>query len=192
MRRIFVVLVFVGAAVVSTPGTGVASAAKATNCAFFLHPVGTDRASRAIEAVPVALGCFSTFAEALTVGSNGAIEVSGETTPPSLTDATLQRGTFVEPDTSVLIGTEWTSTGYTGSSNSYFASSTCTSSTTWQVNYVGDAWNDSFESGKGFGGCDTNKKYHDADYGGAVLTCTPNCSDYGSLKNQVSSLKWRI
>jgi hypothetical protein len=56
---------------------------------------------------------------------------------------------------------------------------------------MGATWNDRYESGKGFSSCDHNKKFEHADYGGAVLTCTPNCSTYGVLRNEVSSLKWK-
>jgi hypothetical protein len=82
-------------------------------------------------------------------------------------------------------------TSFGGQSQDYFAPSTCSATNIWEVNYVGDTWNDRFSSGKGFGGCNHNKKFAAADFGGDVLTCTPNCNDYGSLSNQVSSLRWR-
>jgi hypothetical protein len=132
------------------------------NCAFRLVPTGAIDADGARRAQPVLLGCFATIAEALTA----------------------------DPLASVLIGTEYDGTGYTGASNSYFAAVTCSATVSWAVSYVGDTWNDRFASGKGFGGCDHNKKYFDANFGGTVLTCTPNCSNYGSLVNEVSSLKW--
>ena len=97
----------------------------------------------------------------------------------------------VSPTSSVLIGTEYNALGFGGSSNDYFASTACAGTDVWEVNYVGDAWNDLFSSGKGFGGCDHNKKFQDADFGGSVLTCTPNCNDYGLLSNEVSSLRWK-
>jgi hypothetical protein len=194
MTRVSVFLAAFGMAMLLLPGVAVASTADSGggNCVFTLEPVGPDTFA-AIDLRPVELGCYDTYAEALAAGSDGAIEVPGGTSPASLNDEVLAANTTdVTPSSSVLIGTEWTSVGYAGISNSYFASSTCTSSTTWQVSYVGSTWNDVFESGKGFGGCDRNKKYLDANFGGTVLTCTPNCSDYGSLRDQVSSLKWRV
>ena len=56
---------------------------------------------------------------------------------------------------------------------------------------VGAFWDNVFSSGKGFGGCDTNKKFENTNFGGSVLTCTPNCTNYGTLSNQVSSLRWK-
>jgi hypothetical protein len=89
-----------------------------------------------------------------------------------------------------LIGTEWTDVNYESDSRSFYANNAC-AGVTWEVPYVGDRWNDNFESGKGFGGCDTNKKFGHVDFGGGVVTCTPNCGDYGTLRNEVSSLKWK-
>jgi hypothetical protein len=191
-RQILSILALAGSSLLVLSGIQPASAAQATNCSFFLLPVGQGSAPGEIETVPVALGCYATYSQALAVGSGGSISVSTTTTPASLTDAILASSSADSVTTSILIGTEWDDIGFQGASNSYFASSTCTLSTTWQTHWVGDAWNDLFESGKGFGGCDKNKKWEDADYLGAVVACTPNCTDYGALKNEVSSLRWRI
>jgi hypothetical protein len=91
----------------------------------------------------------------------------------------------------VLIGTEYSETQYDGTSKSYFAAVTCSATVTWEVSYVGDTWNDRFESGKGFGGCNHNRKFAASQFGGASVLCTPNCTSYGSLNNLVSSLRWR-
>jgi hypothetical protein len=167
-----------------------ASAGVGSHCAYRLDPI--ERTSNGVvRARLVQVGCFATFAEALLFGSGGTIHLPSGTTPASLTERQLNSQSTVGR-ASVLIGTEYNGTGFGGTSNDYFASSTCTASTTWEVANVTATWNDLFESGKGFGGCDTNKKFRDTGFGGTVATCTPNCSDYGALDNQVSSLRWRI
>jgi hypothetical protein len=169
--------------------TSVAQPAKADvgqHCAFRLVPL--EVAGVVTSASLDLLGCFGTYEEALEAGSGGAI-AAGDVTPQTLTDEVLPTPTILA---SVLIGTEYDGSGYAGGSNSYFASSTCTSSTTWQVANVGAEWNDRFQSGKGFGGCDTNRKYQHENFGGTVRTCTPNCTDYGTLSNEVTSLRWRV
>ncbi|MEO8292870.1 MAG: hypothetical protein ABI635_06990 [Actinomycetota bacterium] len=174
----------------SIAGGPVAQARSAgRHCAYRLDPVSYDAATRTVSAELVLIGCYDTFAESLAAGSGGAIQVSRSTSPALLTDAMVSDATLAS-GADTLIGTEWASVGYSGSSNSYWAPDSC-AGTVYSVAYVGDAWNDDFESGKGFGGCDTNKKFQHSNFGGAVLTCTPNCSDYGSLRNLVSSLKWR-
>jgi hypothetical protein len=158
-----------------------------SNCAYRLDPVSYDAATHTVSADLVLIGCYDTFSAALAAGSGGAIQVSSTTTPGQLSDAMVSTSATAAP---TLIGTEWTSVNFSGVSSSYFAPDSC-AGTVYAVSYVGDAWNDDFASGKGFGGCDTNKKFQHANFGGDVLTCTPNCSDYGALRNEVSSLKWR-
>jgi hypothetical protein len=158
-----------------------------SNCAYRLDPVSYDAATHTVSADLVLIGCYDTFSAALAAGSGGAIQVSSTTTPGELSDAMVSTSAPAAP---TLIGTEWTSVNFSGVSSSYFAPDSC-AGTVYAVSYVGDAWNDDFASGKGFGGCDTNKKFQHASFGGDVLTCTPNCSDYGALRNEVSSLKWR-
>jgi hypothetical protein len=166
--------------------TAMGPAPNERHCAVLLvHTDGSDTATQ------VDLGCYSSFSEAVAAGSGGAVRLSPRVTPATLTQRMLD---LADPDvpTTVLIGTEYTLSGFTGSSKSYFAADTCSATDTWDVSYVTDAWNDDFESGRGFGGCDHNKKFHDSNFGGSVITCTPNCSDYGALANEVSSLRWKV
>jgi len=155
------------------------------HCAVRL--VLVSRRGSVIEASTQLIGCFGTLHDALEAGSDGSIQVD-VSSPAELTNEMVQPRTL---GTNVLIGTEFNHTSYGGTSTDYFAPTACAGTDVWEVNYVGDALNDTFSSGKGFGGCDHNKKFEDADFSGTVLTCTPNCTDYGTLNNQVSSLRWR-
>jgi hypothetical protein len=154
------------------------------HCAFRLVPL--EMTGVVANADLELVGCYPTYELALEAGVGHAIDLEPAVTPRTLTDEAL--GSLA----SVLIGTEYDGNGFTGGSNSYFASTTCTSSTTWQVANVGAEWNDRFQSGKGFGGCDTNRKFQHENFGGSVRTCTPNCTDYGALSNEVTSLRWRV
>jgi hypothetical protein len=161
------------------------------HCVYRLIPIGKGVAPRAIATRPELVGCYATYVEAIFAGTGGAIRLPRGTTPRTVTDAMVTPRAGVALAT-VVIGTEWDLVNYGGSSKTYTASSTCTSSTTWETSYVGDAWNDRGSSGKGFGGCDTNRKYVGSNFTGSSLVCTPNCSSYGSLTNLVSSLRWRV
>lgn len=185
MHRLFIcssfLLVLAGMAVPQ------ATAQVGQNCSYRLVPISkTGSVTRAdIELI----GCYGTYAGAIEAGTGGAVDVAPDSTPLSLTASELATDTAASD---VLIGTEFDSTGFGGGSTNYFAASTCSASNTWEVNYVGDALNDTFSSGKGFGGCDHNKKFVAADFGGDVLTCTPNCTNYGAgVSNEVSSLRWK-
>lgn len=158
------------------------------HCVARLVPIDvSDRGAASAELVH--LGCYRTFAKAIEVGSDGTILLPATMTADELTQRTVTMSTIRGGST--LIGTEYTADSYAGSSHSYFASSTCGAGTTWEVADVGASWNNDFESGKGFGGCDTNKKFAWQNFGGSVKTCTPNCATYGTLQNDVSSLRWR-
>jgi hypothetical protein len=161
----------------------VASAGDADDCAYELQPV--SRIGDRILAQPVLIGCYDTYPEALAAGSDGAIDVPTGTTP-----LTLETSVAVQTSGTVLIGTEFDAIAYAGASNSYYASETCSAFATWEVDYVTDQWNDRFSSGRGFGGCDHNRKFQHSQFNGSVLLCTPNCSNYGTLNNAVSSLRW--
>jgi hypothetical protein len=160
----------------------------AGHCVFWLEPVSAE--GDVIQAEPVPLGCYETYADAVAAGSGGSIQLEDAASPATVTDTDLEDGT-VSTSSSVAIGTEYNHTSYQGASNTYFASTTCSDTTTWEVAYVGDAWNDTFESGKGFGGCDRNRKFKASQFDGDSILCTPNCSTYGALRNEVSSLRWR-
>jgi hypothetical protein len=179
MGRVLPLVLLLGSVMSATPA-GASSAGDA--CAYELQPISIEGAL--VHAEPVLIGCFDTYAQALAAGSDDAISVSADTTPLSL-DVSLSVTL-----SSVLIGTEWVSNSYAGASNSYFATATCSASLTWEVDYVTDLWNDRFNSGKGFGSCDRNRKFEHSQFGGASVLCTPNCTNYGALNDEVSSLRW--
>lgn len=157
------------------------------HCVYHLVPI--DRVGIIVSAVPELVGCFGTYELALEAGLGHAVDAEPGLSPESLTDEALDSfGTTA----SVVIGTEWDGLSFTGGSKSYTAATTCSASTTWQVPNVGAEWNDRFQSGKGFGGCNTNRKFQHENFGGTVRVCTPNCTDYGTLSNQVTSLRWRV
>jgi hypothetical protein len=163
-----------------------ATADEGQNCSYRLVPISKTGSVTTADAELV--GCYGTFAEAIEAGTGGAVDLPTNMTPMSLSASDL---TTDSTTSDVLIGTEFNLLSYGGASTSYFAQATCSASNTWEVNYVGASLNDTFASGKGFGGCDHNKKFQDADFAGTVITCTPNCADYGSLRDEVSSLRWK-
>jgi hypothetical protein len=184
MNRLRRTLVLVGVlAGIAQPAT----ADVGQHCAFRLVPL--ESLGVVTNASLDLVGCFGTYEQALQAGMGEGVDLGSEVTPQTLTDEVFPPSSVL---TGVLIGTEYDGAGFTNGSTSYFAATTCTAVTTWQVANVGPEWNDRFQSGKGFGGCDTNRKYQHENFAGTVRTCTPNCSDYGALSNQVTSLRWRV
>jgi hypothetical protein len=174
-----VIVVFVGV-------IGPAGATEEEHCASRLVPLEPVGGRTLAELEPI--GCFATYDQALEAGSGTTVDASASTSPGTLTE---EVASLLSTESLVLIGTEFDGFGFAGNSQSYFAPSTCSSGVIWSVENVGAEWNDRFQSGKGFGGCDTNKKFQHENFAGNVKTCTPNCSDYGALANEVTSLRWR-
>lgn len=176
----------IGLVVLLVGAIGPAVAAEEQHCVSRLvplEPVG-GRTLAALESI----GCFPTYDQALEAGSGTTVDVSASVSPETLTE---EEASLLGTASLVLIGTEFDGFSFAGGSESYFAPSTCSSGVIWGVDNVGAEWNDRFQSGKGFGGCDTNKKFQHENFAGNVKTCSPNCSDYGALANQVTSLRWR-
>ena len=188
MRYLRLLLAGVLLAVIPIPAN---AAAGNHHCAYRLEPLA--RHGNVVDARLARIGCYQSFARALAAGSGGRVQVAPTMTPKDLRSADLPSADPISPNSSILIGTEYVDANYltASGSSSYFANSTCTASTTWQVAWVGASWNDVFSSGRGYGGCNTNKKYAAVNFGGSVLTCTPDCSYYGLLNDQISSLRWR-
>lgn len=167
-----------------------ATASEPTHCVVRLEPVGPGVAPGSISTVEVDGGCYSTLAEAVAVGTGGRVQLPVSTQPKDLTQTMIDENTISTLAGDTLIGTEWDDTGYGGGSKDYFANAGCANNT-WEDPQVGSTWNDRFESGKGFANCDHNRKFQHANFGGDVRLCTPNCSTYGALRNEVSSLRWK-
>jgi hypothetical protein len=165
---------------------GAASSDEDRHCVVQLIPISPKTDEGVISATLEEGGCFPTLEEALEAGTGAQLALPEGTSPAELTSSLFDAPAAL---TSVLLGSEYDHTSFTGGSTNYFASSGC-AGTTWQVSNVGPALNDTFESGIGFGTCDHNRKFEHADFGGAVALCTPNCSTYGSLRNKVTSLRW--
>jgi hypothetical protein len=171
-----------------TPASAGARSAGGRHCAYLLEPVARPK-PHVVSARLVKVGCYGSLSESIQAGTGGAVRLPARTSASDLTEE-LIAASSVSRIGNVVIGTEWNGDNFSGSSKDFMAPDTC-AGTTYEVAYVGDTWNDKFESGKGFGGCDTNRKFVHSDFGGDVLTCTPNCGDYGALRNEVSSLKWK-
>jgi len=180
---------FVGACItlLLAPPAAAAPEYEDLHCVAYLVPSSAKSDDGVISATLEEGGCYPTLEEALEVGTGGQVALPDGTSPAELTQSLLDSA--VTAATDVLLGTEYDGLNFGGSSKNYFASSGC-ANTTWQVANVGATWNDRFESGVGFGTCDHNRKFQHVDFGGSVVLCTPNCGTYGTLRNEVTSLRW--
>jgi hypothetical protein len=88
---------------------------------------------------------------------------------------------------SVLVGIEYSSSGYGGSSLSLYGSSGsgCYGGVTYGFSSLPSGWNNVISSAQGFNGC-TGRHYDATGYGGTFINCT--CSSMGAMDNRTSSI----
>lgn len=185
-RRILLVTIAIAIVGGSAVPTATAAKPEERHCVSYLAPIGPGSEEGAVAATLVDRGCYASLEAALGAGTGSEVQLEDDATPATLTEGSFATAAAAD----VLLGIEYNEFNYNGSSHSYYASRGC-QNTTWEVSYVGNTWNDLFESGKGFGACDRNRKFEHSNFGGQVLLCSPNCSDYGALRDKVSSLRWK-
>jgi hypothetical protein len=130
------------------------------HCVVALGPASTS--------VPVAV-CYPTFAEAM--------RAAGGVTQ---TDA--------GPRTSVIIGIDYSSTGFAGSTLTWSEPTGCGS---YAVSSMPTGWNDVVESVRNFNGCGTTL-YQNTSFGGLTASAPVNGSKstLGSFNRMASSQRW--
>jgi hypothetical protein len=88
---------------------------------------------------------------------------------------------------SVLLGIEYSSSGYGGSSLSLYGSSGsgCYGGVTYGFSSMPSGWNNVISSAQSFNGC-LGRHYDATGYGGTFINCT--CSSMGAMDNRTSSI----
>lgn len=146
---------------------------------------GTD------EARVVSETCFATPQEALRAASGGAVDL-----PDSLTRAQVARALDrldgpLGTASNYVIGINWDLANHAGADRIWEASSGCGPGKAWNVASIESAWNNRISSAKGKSGCDRFIHFENTTYGGASLTCTPDCATMGVMSNAASSLQFK-
>ncbi len=132
----------------------------AKHCVVALGPASTG--------VPVAV-CYPTFAQAMRAASSG-------------------NRTNVGPRTGVVIGVDYSSTGFAGSTLTWTESSGCGS---YAVSSMPAGWNDVIESVRNLNGCGTTL-YQNTSFGGLTASVPVNGSksSLASFNQMASSQRW--
>lgn len=133
--------------------------------------------------------CFNTFAQAISYATHGRTALPSNATPAVLTQAMLPDSL----DSEFVIGIDYEHRDFDtdfGASKVWTASTGCDPGH-WYVlsDLAGTGWNDRISSAKGYSGCIHFRHFENANYGGAVVTCT--CSYIGDAMNdRTSSLQF--
>lgn len=146
---------------------------------------GTD------EARVVSETCFATPQEALRAASGSAVDLPASLTGEQVARAIERLDGSVGAASSYVLGINWDLANYAGDSKVWEASSGCGPGKAWNVASINADWNNRISSAQGKSGCDRFIHFENTNYGGASLTCTPNCATMGVMSNAASSLQWK-
>jgi len=159
------------------------------HCYALIAPIaeGNNGSSRIIKSE-----CFDNFADSIDAATNGRVQLDRSTRPEEVTDEILNSSNGVSsPSSQVVIGIDWDSTNFAGSSYTWVVSgSGCSSSTQYSVSSMPSGWDNRVSSARGYSNCNYFYHYQNTSSGGSSVVCNTECSSMGSLDNATSSEKW--
>lgn len=129
--------------------------------------------------------CFDTFSKAISASTLGEVRLAEGFQPAHLTPSML-----VGTSSTTVIGIDYSSPNFQGSSLVWYANNTvgCNTGSSYAASTMPSGWNDVVSSAQTYGGCNNNPHYEHNNWTGASLTCT--CSSMGVMDNQTSSERW--
>ena len=168
-----------GAAIWSVPGVGSSTpVGGGRTCATSLSPLQSGR----VASDAVVVGCWDTPQEAelaLGLSTVAAFALEQPFAPAAVAAA------------QTLIGRDYSSTGYLGSQQIWYANNSTGCSTGSVYAYVMPASFDNVtRSVQGSGGCNNNRHYDPPSASGASILCAPNCSSMGTMAARTSFVRW--
>jgi hypothetical protein len=142
------------------------------------------------------LECFPTFSDAIYHATEGRVFLPDGLDLKDQLDllgtelkAETESATVIAPATFV-IAIDYEDSGFDDSTLTWTTPEPCTALSGWQVTSMPSGWNDQVGSTQGFSDCNRNILYEHINFGGAVLTCSPTCSNLGSMDDETSSRLW--
>jgi hypothetical protein len=157
-------------------------------CVVFIEPLALGQAASTVRD----LRCFRSYAEGVTYATGGRLRLAANASPKQLTEAQLNAATG-----SSLIGRDYEDPNYDcnifGPCLDWWVDNDfgCTGGRNYVATSMPSGWNDQVSSTKAFTGCSRNQNFENTNYGGALLTCLPNCATMGVMNDATSSKQWR-
>lgn len=131
--------------------------------------------------------CFETFADAISHASKGAVQLSADTTPQTLTREDENRITA----SANIIGMEYDAINFTGPTWIITSDVTCSMGYVIGTSATPPGWDNVISSARAYAGCNNAYHYENANFSGVASNCYSSCSFYSLLMdNQTSSIIW--
>jgi len=136
------------------------------------------------------IDCFSSFAEAVSAASSGAISLAADATPDTVDAASMNA-----PGATTVIGVMYQHINFGGASFTWWVNNGvgCNTGLSYFVAGPPAGWNDVVSSARAWGGCQRWYHYEHANFGGAALVCSNSLycrSSYGTMGDSASSWRW--
>ncbi len=191
--RVIVALVaivgLVAVPVAAQAGSGKVAAAppRGAHCVASLSPASATGVSAV-----TGFSCFGTFSDAVGFASKGAVTLARSAEVASA-DATIRRQLHAyRALASPLLGIEYNSTGFGGSSLTLTGSggSGCYGGTEYSFGNLGSyGWNDKIGSARTYSNC-VGQHFKNTGLSGTSTSVFGSKSDFGSLDNAISSIRF--
>lgn len=140
--------------------------------------------------------CYQSFSEAIYAVTEGAVFLPPDESLKNQLKALRQELKSIENAStvgggSVILAIDYQHSNYGGVTLTYYGYTGCTSTTSYIVPSLSTVgWDNVVSSTQAFNGCIRNILYEHPNYGGASLTCTPNCSSVGVMNDATSSRRF--
>ncbi len=138
----------------------------------------------------LAFHCYATFSQAIAAATGGRVQLPAHATPADLGPADLAPHGQASPNTTYVLSIEYWDWHYLGTSWTLTGSLPCNQVGGYGLSYVGNTWNDQISSARGFSNCNHVLHWENANFGGTVLDCHPDCYEMGAMNDQTSSIQW--
>lgn len=165
-------------------------AAKAKHCVAKLQRVIPGVALSKI----ADLSCYPTFSDAIFAATEGAVLLPARENLREQLKVLNQELNFLKasptPGSPYVLAVDYRDANYSGTTLTYTGTEPCSPFLGYELADMPSGWNDVTSSTLGYSSCDQNIQYEHRAFGGAVLTCTPNCAGFGALNDRVSSRRW--
>ncbi len=167
--------------------------ANGRHCVLKLDPIlaGSKEVSKKVD-----LGCYDNIEDAISVATDGTVELPAGTSPYQVTEKVLkQYGMGMVPMSPVVIGTDYGDDEFGTMLGTYTysgSSGPCTSTLSYGMTSMPSGWNDQVSSARSYSDCFKYGHFADINYGGSSIICDEGntCFTMGAMNNQTSSEWW--
>lgn len=161
--------------------------ARESHCVVMLVPAQENQE----ELSDQGMTCFASLAESIAAATSNQVRLPATATIDDIDQAlrSYERSTPLAGAANYVLSIEFEHPSWKGSSRVFTAHTSCFSSAK-SIKSMPSGWSDRISSARGYSGCGKVVHYQHTNFGGASITCRPNCASVGLLNDRTSSIRW--